>query len=212
MNSWSKRHLGLELAGFDPFQASRVLRISGISVCQGRRASIHAAKRHLGPRISSIRLLSRHLEHWNFGYLRLSKNVEHQFMLYTAYLVPELAAFDPFQASRALQFRVSPFVKVVEHQLHAANAIWASNWQDSTLSRHLEYSKFRLSPLVKDIEHQLMLANGIMGFELAGVDPLQASRVLEFRSISVCEVYRASTHVPNGIWVSHYRIRPFPGM
>ena len=29
----------------------------------------------------------------------------------------ELAGFDPFQASRVLEFRVSPFVKVVEHQL-----------------------------------------------------------------------------------------------
>ena len=44
-------------------------------------------------------------------------------MLQTATWYDELAGFDPFQASRALEFRVSPFVKDRRASIHAANGV-----------------------------------------------------------------------------------------
>ena len=69
----------------------------------------------------------------------------------------ELAGFDPFQASRVLEFRVSPFVKDVEHQLMLQTAPGSSElagFDPFQASRVLE---FRVSPFVKVVKHQFML-------------------------------------------------------
>ena len=44
-------------------------------------------------------------------------------MLYTSYLVPELAAFDPFQASRALEFASISVCEGRRASIDAANGI-----------------------------------------------------------------------------------------